>query len=239
MSRFRDPTTRADRATAIAAVAIVHVALGVLALSGSNRRLAHDGQPPTQLIDVVLPPPPPPPPPPPAPRQEKKRREAGASGKQAEPSPVVAPAPPVVLPAINPLPAAPVAGSGRAAASGAGAAGSGPGAGGAGAGSGGGGRGAGEGIGEDARLLSGGLDRRDYRYLRTYAAPSGRAVLAILIGPRGRVSQCSIRQSSGEPRLDEALCAILMPRMRWAPARDRDGRPITVGIYYTAVWSRD
>jgi protein TonB len=87
--------------------------------------------------------------------------------------------------------------------------------------------------------LFGGISRRDYRYLRQYAVPGGRATLAILIGPDGRVLECSTRQSSGDRALDSALCHMLQQRMRWAPARDRSGRPLTVGIIYTAVWSRD
>ncbi len=148
------------------------------------------------------------------------------------------PPPRVALPAVNPLPAAPVAGSGNAASAGASNTGTGPGAGGTGEGRGGGGAGQG-GIGEDARLLSGGINRRDYRHLRRFAIPGGRATLAILIGPDGRVIKCDTRQSSGERALDSALCQMLQQRMRWAPARDRSGRPITVGILYTAVWARD
>lgn len=237
MPLYRDRPTRAERASAIAAVLVVHVALGALALSGSAQRQAASGQPPTQLIDVFIAPPPPPPPP--VPKRTENAREAGAEGRKAEASPIVAPVPRIAVPPVNRLPAAPVAGTGSAPASGAGATGAGPGAGGAGTGPGGGGADAGDGVGEDAHLLSGGLTRRDYRYLRGFASPSGRAVLAILIGPQGRVSQCSIHQSSGNNALDHALCAMLAPRMRWRPARDRAVRPLTVGIYYTAVWSRD
>ncbi len=235
MASYRDPPTRVDRAKAIAAVAAIHIALAALILSGSRVVPTTSGQAPIQLIDVTLPPPPPPPPPPePA---AKPDRDEGVAGKKADPSPIVLPPPRIALPVTNPLPVAPVAGSGSATSAGSATAGTGPGAGGAGSGSGGGG-GAGGGIGQDARLLSGGLNRRDYRRLRDFAAPSGRAVLAILIGADGRVAQCSIRQSSGDPALDATLCAILQPRMLWAPARDHSGRPLTVGIYYTATWSR-
>jgi protein TonB len=238
MARYRDPPTRAERAKAIAAVAIVHLALGALALTGSISRRQAEEMPATQVFDVALPPVPPPPPPPPAPRAAE--REAGREGKAATASPVVAPTPKIELPAATPLPAAPVAGSGSAPSAGAGAAGSGPGAGGVGSGpGGGGGGGAGSGIGADAPVLAGGLSRRDYRRLRGFAAPSGSAVLGLLVGPDGRVAQCTVRQSSGVGALDATLCALLQPRMRWSPARDRAGRPLTVGIIYTAVWSRD
>lgn len=237
MSRYRDPPSRADRTKAIAAVAAIHLALAALALGGQRTVQPRAGQPATQLIDVALPPPPPPPPP--AEPQPSPARQAGTTRRKADPTPIVVPPPKIALPAAPSLPAAPVAGTGSAASSGSGAVGTGPGAGDAGAGAGGGGNGTGGGIGEDARLLSGGLERRDYRRLRSFDARSGRAVIALLIGPDGRVAQCSMRQSSGDPALDAALCAILQPRMRWAPARDRGGRPLTVGINYTAIWNRD
>jgi protein TonB len=234
MARYNDPPSRAERVRAIAAVIAVHGALAALVLTGSNIAQSPAGEAPTEIFDVTLPPPPPLPPPEPK-REAAAPRDAGSEGKKA--APIVAP--PARLPPTNPLPAAPVAGSGNAPTAGAGTLGTGPGAGGSGSGPGGGGTGTGGGIGEDARLLSGGLGRGDYRRLRAFASPSGRAVLALLIGPDGRVSQCSTRQSSGDPSLDASLCQILQPRMRWAPARDRAGRPLTVGIYYTAVWSRD
>lgn len=236
MASYRDPSSRADRAKAILAVAAVHLGLaGLLFLGGTRMTLPTTGQAPTVLIDIALPPPPPPPPPPePAARPD---REAGAAGRQAEPAPIALPPPRIALPTPNPLPTAPIAGAGSAASAGAANAGTGPGAGGAGDGRGGGG--AGGGIGEDVRLISGGLNRRDYRYLRGFSAPSGRAMLAILIGPDGRVVECSTHRSSGDPELDAALCAILQPRMRWAPARDRSGRPLTVGLYYVATWGRN
>ncbi len=221
-------------------MAAVHVGMAALLLVGGDTKVPLQiVQPATQLIDIVIPPDPRPPPPPE--QAAKPEREAGVEGPKGEPTPIVVPPPKIIVPAANPLPAAPVAGVGSAANAGAGRTGTGPGAGGTGDGRGGGGTGQddGEGIGEDARLLSGGINRRDYRYLRQYAVPGGRAALAILIGPDGRVRDCSTRQSSGDRALDAALCQMLQQRMRWSPARDRSGRPLTVGIIYTAVWSQD
>ena len=236
MSIYRPRPSRRDRAKAIAAVTAVHLAMVALLLIGDGTDGPRLGsQAPTILIDVPLPPPPPPPPEPAA----KADRETGAAGRKAEPTPIVLPPPRIALPTPNPLPAAPIAGTGSAPTAGPASAGSGPGAGGTGDGRGGGGAGGGGGIGEDAQLLYGGLNRRDYRHLRSFDAPGGRAMLAILIGPDGRVVECSTHRSSGDPALDAALCAILQPRMRWAPARDRSGRALTVGLYYVATWGRD
>jgi protein TonB len=236
MNRYRDSASRTDRATTLALVVTGHLALGALVLSQSGSAPTVPEQMVPKMFDVDLPPPPPPPPPPPRDRSSADKK-AGVEGRKAEASPIVAP--PVVrpLPTPNPIAAAPVAGTGSDRSAGAGLTGTGPGAGGTGDGPGGGGTGGG--IGENARLIEGGLPRRDYRALRPFGLPVGRAVLDLMVLPDGRVGRCTIRQSSGVGEVDSALCAIVQPRMRWAPARDRAGRPVTVGIIYTAIWSRD
>ena len=230
MPTYRDSPTPTDRAKAIVFVVAVHVALGALMLSGNPPLPVVNESGRTTLIDVELPPPPPPPPP----DAGRARAKEGAAGRKAEPSPVVAPRP--KMPAPSPVAAAPVAGAGAAASAGAAKAGSGPGAGGSGSGRGGGGSGGG--IGTEARLISGGLVPRDYRRLPAFNAPSGQARLAIMVGTDGRVTSCRVNDSSGHPELDSSLCAILQPRMRWIPARDTGGTPISVRVFYIATWER-
>ena len=48
-----------------------------------------------------------------------------------------------------------------------------------------------------------------------------------------------ILQSTGDARVDQALCSLMIRRSRWAPARDRQGNPISVRVRYTATWSKD
>lgn len=232
MSRYTGTAEPRDRATAITAVAAIHIALAALLISGQRVEVVPANTTRTTLIDIALPPPPPPP------DWGRVREEHGAAGKKAEPTPVVVPAPRVVVPATRPITAAPLAGSGRSASAGAAAAGSGPGAGGTGSGGGAGGSGGAGGIGSEARLLSGGLTRRDYRSLRAYASSAGRALLSIMVGADGHVANCAVANSSGDPNLDAALCAILQPRMHFSPARDTAGQPIAVRAYYVATWDR-
>ena len=235
MSNYRARPSRPDRAKAIAAVVAVHAAMGALLLIRPDMvRDPPPDLPSTVLIDIQ----PPAPPPPQAPQPGRARDEQGAAGKKAEPTQIVAPPP--RLPAPTPLPAAPIAGTGSASTAGAAQSGDGPGAGGSGTGRGGGGSGGGGGIGVPARLISGGLTRSDYRSIRgvARAASSGRARLAIMVGPDGRVATCSIANSSGNSEIDATLCAIVQPRMRWAAARDTAGNPISVGVYYIATWQR-
>jgi TonB family protein len=46
------------------------------------------------------------------------------------------------------------------------------------------------------------------------------------IDTRGRVSKCSIIQSSGHASLDQATCSILQRRALFTPARDVDGKAV-------------
>jgi periplasmic protein TonB len=235
MASYRAPPTPADRAKAIAAVAAVHLGLAAaVVLGGREARQQAEATPPTQLIDVALPPPPPPPPPPePAASPE---REAGAAGRKAEPSPIVLPPPKIAVPTPNPLPVAPVAGTGSATSAGAASAGTGPGAGGSGSGRGGGGSG---GIGTDVRLLGGNRAKLPASLLRQFAADRGTAQLLLTIAATGRVSECSVLAGTGSPEVDQALCNVMTGRSRWQPARDLQGRPVSVRIRYTAIWSKD
>lgn len=232
MPTYRARPSRPDRAKALAAMALIYAAMGALFLIRPDSPALRQQPPPTVLIDIA----PPVPPPPVEPRAGRTRDDEGAAGKKAIPTPVVAPR--ARQPVPTPLPAAPVAGTGSAATAGAADAGTGPGGGRSGNGQGGGGTGGG--IGTLARLLSGGLTRGDYRSIRDIAggASSGQARLALSIGPDGRVARCNIANSSGNAQVDAALCAILVPRMRWVAARDTAGNPISVGVHYVATWQR-
>ena len=123
------PASGSDRAKAIAAVAIVHLALAAVILTGLNVRMIAQNIEALKSFDVVEDPPPPEPP---VPMREPQRakEEEGAAGKRAEPTPIVTPKPVLIVPAKPPVAAAPVAGAGVASNSGASTVGSGPGAGG-------------------------------------------------------------------------------------------------------------
>ena len=237
MSSYTGNAHRADKAKAIIGVIAVHAALAALVLTGQQPLPRTIENARTVLIDIAEPPPPPPPPPPPD--TGRVAEEEGAAGKKAEPSPVVAPKPKIVVPAPQPVVAAPVAGTGSASSAGAASAGTGTGAGGSGSGRGGGGSGGGGGIGTEARLLGGHRARLPSRLLRQFAADRGYAHLLLTVADTGRVADCSVIQTSGNPQVDQALCDLMVRQSRWAAARDTQGRPITVKVRYTAIWSKD
>ncbi len=55
----------------------------------------------------------------------------------------------------------------------------------------------------------------------------GTAKASLTIGTDGRVTACSIIQSSGSSALDAATCSVLKRRARYTPARDDSGNPTT------------
>ena len=237
MSTYRADPSRPDRAKAIAGVAVVYAVLvgaALLVPSDSPLRVEND---PTVLIDVKEIPEPQPPP---VEDPGKAKEEEGAAGKKAEPTPVVAPKPAIEVPAKPPIVAAPIAGAGSATTAGAATTGTGPGAGGSGSGRGGGGSGGGGGgIGSDAKLLGGNSAKLPARILRGFAADRGYGYLLLTISEEGRVSDCSVMQTTGSGDVDQALCNLMIGRSRWSPARDTQGRPISVKLRYTATWSKN
>jgi protein TonB len=232
---YRARPSRADRFKAISGVGLVYaVMVGALLLVRNDRASRTEEISPPVLIDIQEPPPPPP-----QTETGKAKEEEGAAGKKAEPTPVVAPEPKIVVPAKPPVVAAPIAGTGASSNAGAATAGSGPGAGGSGTGRGGGSGGGGAGLASGPRLLGGNSSKLPSRLLRQFSADRGYAFLWLTIAETGRVADCSVLQSTGSDQLDQALCAMMIRQSRWAAARDALGRPITVRVRYTATWNKD
>ncbi len=71
-----------------------------------------------------------------------------------------------------------------------------------------------------------------------FVADSGFGYLWLTVSETGRVTDCSVMQTTGDPEVDEALCDLMIRQSRWAPALDRQGRPIEVKVRYTATWSK-
>jgi protein TonB len=223
-----------DRAKAIVAVVVVHVILAAVILSGLNVRMIAEKIEAMKSFDVVEEPPPPKPPP--IREAQRATEEEGAAGKKAEPTPVVAPKPPVVVPAKPPIAAAPVAGTGGAATSGASTAGSGPGAGGSGAGRGGGGAGDFSGY-TPARRISRIPDREYRRLVAVSGRRTGSVGITLKVNTDGSPSNCRIVRSSGSGPVDALMCQLALNYVRFRPARDADGRPVAQDITWYPDWA--
>lgn len=233
MASYRQ--SRPDKAKAATAAVVIHLAIGAAFLTGLATDVAQRQSDALQTFDVT-------PPPPPIvdvqPDDSAPSGDPGEAGLKAEPTPVVAPEPEIAVPATPPIAAAPVSGQGAAPSAGAAAAGTGTGAGGSGQGLGGGGSG-GSGIGTEARLLSGNRSGISGRLLRQFGVDRGYAHLLLTVAETGRVTGCKAIQGSGSAEVDRHLCGIMISQSRWAPARDRQGRPINVQVRYTSTWSRN
>jgi protein TonB len=158
----------------------------------------------------------------------------GAAARKAEPTPIVAPPPKLVVP--SPVPAAKGADTGVATRSGAALAGNGTGAGGTGNGSGGGGA-ADYSRFTPARLVEN-IPNSEYRHLAATGIPSGLVGVVILVGPNGTPSNCRIARSSGDPSIDSLVCQLTARYVRFDPARDPYGRPVPQDITYFPNWRR-
>lgn len=183
----------------------------------------------------------PPPPPPSIPAPERVKGPEGAAAppsREARPTPVVAPrrdarSPVRAAPEAEPLPTGSeeTAGASRdpGPGSGSGGQGSGAGAGRGGSGTGGGGQAA------PARRISGQLEDRDYpvRGPRERVESVG---VRLTVGPDGRVSRCTVTQSSGNAALDAATCRIIEQRFRYRPATNPYGEPVVSTVSTTFDW---
>ncbi len=234
------PERRRERIASAIAVAALHALIGYALLTGLGIDIAGEASDRLKLFDIRQPPPPPPADPPPAALEARAPQAAAAPpGPNAEASPIVGPVPQVRLPIPPPLPAAPQAGTGSEASQGASTLGAGTGAGGEGSGSGSGGSGSGSGSGgavTRARQIGGELTGRDYPRAAKRARAGGTVLVRYTVGTDGRVSGCTVTQSSGNADLDSTTCALIERRFRYEPARDAQGRPVADTLTGRHIW---
>jgi periplasmic protein TonB len=223
---------RQVRAKAIAAVALVHVALGAAILTGLNVSIVRKSVERLQAFDIaLLEPPPPPPPPPPEQRPREQKADEGAPEKAPAPSPVVAPKP--VLPVKSPVSASEVAGTGSASSAGAGGRGTGTGRGGTGSGT---GTGDGRGFTPAERISR--IPNSEYRrFVSISGMQRGRVGVMVKVGTDGRATNCRIVRSSGNAAADSLMCQLTERHVRFRPARDPQGRPVAQDIGWYPDWS--
>lgn len=242
--RARD---RQDKAKAIAGVALVHVALGAVILSGLDVKIVRQAAERLQTFDIIPEAPPPPieePPPPPRPEESSAPKdEAAPANIKSKPTPVVAPTPTVPLPIEQKIQTAQVRGpEGLDRTAGAASVpGPGTGAGGQGSGYGGGGRGgtgSGSGAGyTPAQRVSKIPDRQYRRIVALSGSRRGSIGLTLKVETDGRPSNCRIARSSGSPAVDALMCQLAVQHVRFRPARDPAGRPVAQDITWYPDWA--
>jgi protein TonB len=67
----------------------------------------------------------------------------------------------------------------------------------------------------------------DYPDAAIRSGESGVTGFRLDIGADGRVTDCTITQSSGSSLLDNTACRLLTRRAKFSPARDTSGNPTT------------
>ncbi|MEO7602808.1 MAG: energy transducer TonB [Sphingomicrobium sp.] len=230
MSSYLGTADRPEKLKAAVAVIAVHAALAAVILTGLNVETVQRAVETMTTIAVFEPEPPPPPPPPQVTRPNPAPAEAGAPGRKAELTPVVAPLP--RIPVQSPIAAATVAGQGSATTAGTAASSSGTGAGGSGAGRGGGGAGF-----APARWISK-IPDREYQRLAATGIASGSVAVTIKVNEDGSASNCRVARSSGDRRIDALICQLTLRHVRFEPARDPRGRPIAQDVTFVPNWWR-
>jgi len=219
-------------------VATIHLLIAWGLIAGLGYRFALPGSDELKTFDVIEPPPPAQEPVPP--RAPTPQGAAAAPNRRAEPTPIAAPTPRIRIEVAEQVGAAPIAGAGSdpsagdatlpGPGTGAGGTGSGLGPGGAGSGPGGGG------IASPARLIRGDIDDDDYPRAAYRARIGGIVTARLSIAADGRVAECRVSRSSGNPELDETTCRLIRQRFRYAPARDRDGNAVPSETGWRQTW---
>ena len=220
-----------QRLAAGAVTLAVHLFLGALLLSAliqADHSVQPRFAPAVAITDVPLAPPPPPP----LPRHGGAHRSSSPPpGPPIASAPKLAPAAPVIIPAI--IPPTPIqgtmpAGGGLGGNGGGGGGGTGNGSGGLGPGLGGGGM--------PPERIGGRISDRDYPRTLSDAGVSGTVSVRYRVGIDGRASDCRITHSSGSDALDSLTCGLIVRRFRFRPARDGEGQPVPSTIIENHSW---
>lgn len=64
----------------------------------------------------------------------------------------------------------------------------------------------------------------------------GTVSIVWLIDVDGKVKNCAVAATSGDPSLDGAACTAITTRGRYTPALDKDGKPIAIHSTRRVVW---
>ena len=229
-----------DRAKAVAGVALVHVALGALILSGLTVSTITQKTEALKVFDIGEDVPPPPVEPPPKPVESSAPKDAPAPANiRSTPTDIVAPRQ-VSLPVPLPMSAALTPAQGSDSSAGASnRAGAGTGAGGRGSGFGGGGSGgAGSGAGFTPAQRLSRIPNREYRRLVDLSGRArGSVGITLKVNTDGRPSNCRVARSSGDAAVDSLMCQLALQYVRFRPARDPRGAPVAQDITWYPDWA--
>jgi len=78
---------------------------------------------------------------------------------------------------------------------------------------------------------------QDYPATALAAREQGMVGFALDVGANGRVSGCTITQSSGSTALDDTTCRLIRSRARFTPATDAGGATVPDKVRGKIVWT--
>ena len=88
-----------------------------------------------------------------------------------------------------------------------------------------------------ASLLRGSFNNdSDYPSAARNREEQGTVRVSYMVGADGRVTNCTVTQSSGSSSLDSTTCRIFERHFRYAPARDAGGSPVGTTIRQSVTW---
>lgn len=87
-------------------------------------------------------------------------------------------------------------------------------------------------IGEPAQWIT----SDDYPADALRSGATGVVNFTLAIDETGKVTDCSVTETSGNQSLDDATCALMMARARFSPARDRAGQPVAWAFHRRVNW---
>jgi len=202
-----------NRTLSIVIVALVHVLLGYVIVTGLAYNVVKKTVEDLKTFDVEEEPPPPeeqPPPPPdtlpPPPAISSPPRVLqlpNLSPMQAPQTPMV-PQPPTVIaaPPAPPAPPAPRVSQPRSV----------------------------------SGNLQGLIRDEDYPESAIQNEEQGSVTVSLSVGPNGRVSGCTVASSSGSRSLDSTTCRVLSSRARFTPAQDSSGTATSATVRQVIKW---
>lgn len=227
-----------DRIKAAVGVVALHVMLGYALFTALGIEMPDVASKELKLFEITTEPPLPPPEKPLVRRAAAPRKPKDAASPpnlKAKASEVVTVVPEVRLTVPPPIIAAPIPGTGNSPFGGAAdVPGPGTGSGGEGMGTGGGGNGDDEFT--PPRWLRGRIRDSDYPREAGDAGIGKTILLQFDVETNGRVSGCTILESSGNPMLDEATCRLVERRYRFEPSRDAYGTAVPSAVVESHVW---
>ncbi len=175
---------------------------------------------------------------PPEPQKKAKplKGRASAANLKAKASPIVAP---IVMPLVpSPVTAAAVANIGAGASNGASDR-PGPGQGAGGVGDGLGGGGDGDGGDTPPRQIKGRLSFSDMPSVLRVTGIERVVAVRYTVNVDGRVTDCTVTESSGSAELDGTTCRLIEKRFRYKPSRDGSGRAVPSIVEEEHSWRLD